>query len=254
MSILDRALSNAIRWAPGRLVAWLDHLRPALASGFGGPFNGQHRRAETIREVFANVRFETVVETGTYRATTTLFLSQLADVPVATIELNSRFYHYARRRLKSTPNVTVIRGDSATALRILATRKPWGRGPAFFYLDAHWHEHLPLREEIEAIRQGWSAFVIVIDDFQVPGDAGYGYDNYGPGQSLEPAMLAPLEGEPIVVYWPAAPSIRETGARRGWILLASAGLMDDSLRQIRTLRRAGSVTSAAAAHEGASVS
>jgi hypothetical protein len=254
LSILNRARSIATRWAPSRLLAWVDHLRPTIAEGFGGPFNGQARRAESIRELFASVRFETIIETGTYRGTTTLFLAQLSTVPVATIELNSRYFHYARRRLRGSPNVTLVQGDSATALRFLATRNPWSQTPAFFYLDAHWAKHLPLREEIEAIRQGWSAFVVVIDDFKVPDDAGYGYDNYGPGESLELAIMAPLVDISIVAYWPAVGSMQETGARRGWIVLASPGRIDDSLRQMRTLRRAGPLSSAIAAAELASVS
>jgi len=243
-SLRDRGLEKAAQWAPGKLGARIDRLRPALSAGFGGPFNGQERRTQAVRDIFAKVPFQSIVETGTYRATTTLFLSQLADVPVASIEVNSRYYHYAQRQLKRAPNVTLIRGDSTTVLRSLPARAPWNRDPVFFYLDAHWRKYLPLPAELEAIREGWPSFAVLIDDFQVPGDPGYAYDDYGPGQALEPAILTPLEGAPIVIYWPAAPSSEETGGRRGWIVLASAGQVDDSLRSIQTLRRAGPVTRA----------
>jgi hypothetical protein len=240
-TLRDRALEKAAQWAPGRVAAAIDRLRPALADGFGGPFNGQQRRAEAIQEIFGRVKFQTVVETGTYRATTTRFLSQLASVPIATVEINSRYYHYARNVLVHEPNVTLIRGDSATVLESLSKRSPWSRDPTFFYLDAHWREHLPLRAELAAIRTGWRNFVVLIDDFQVPGDAGYAYDDYGPDRSLDLRILAPLVGHPIVIYWPAASSEMETGARRGWVVLATEGLIDESLRSIKTLNRAGPV-------------
>lgn len=241
-SLPGRVLERLARVLPGALGAKVDRLRPALARGFGGPFNGQERRAEAVRDVFARIRFACVVETGTYRATTTLFLSQLTKVPIATIELNARYYHYARRQLVGTPNVTLMRGDSATVLETLPERPPWDGQPCFFYLDAHWSEHLPLREELDAICAGWRDFAVLIDDFRVPGDPGYAYDDYGPGQALELPILASISNRPVVIYWPSAPSIAETGARRGWILLASAGVVDDSLSSARTLRRSGPVS------------
>ena len=243
VALRDRVLEKVAQAVPGQAGAMIDRLRPGLEAGFGGPFNGQERRTEAIREMFESVSFRSVIETGTYRATTTLFLSQLADAPVATIEVNSRYYHYSRRRLENVSNVTLIRGDSAAALRSLAKRSPWTDGPSFFYLDAHWHRHLPLPAELAAILAGWQDFAILIDDFRVPTDPGYAFDDYGPGNSLEPAMLAPHAADPVVIYWPAAPSGRETGARRGWVVLASTGRIDDALRPLVSMRRGGPISS-----------
>jgi len=237
----DLVLRYAARAAPGPIAASLDGLRHGLAEEFGGPFNGQERRIEAIREIFARVQFGSIVETGTYRATTTLFLRELSDAPIATIEVQSRYYHYAKKRLRDAPNVTAIRGDSAAKLPLLAARAPWNRGPTFFYLDAHWLNSLPLAGELEAIGTGWKDYAVMVDDFRVPDDPGYAYDDYGPGAVLEPAILAPLASSNVAVYWPAAPSATETGARRGWVVLATAGLVDDALRELGTLRRAGYV-------------
>ena len=242
-TLRDRVTEKVTQLLPGKAAAAIDRLRPSLAAGFGGPFNGQKRRTEAVREIFELVPFESVIETGTYRATTTLFLSQLVNVPVATIEANSRYYHYSRRRLEGESKITLIRGDSATTLSRLATESPWNQGPAFFYLDAHWDRSLPLPAELDAILTGWHDFAILIDDFQVPGDPGYAYDDYGPGKSLELALLTPLANHPAVIYWPAARSTQETGARRGWVLLASDGQVDDMLRPMKTVRRAGTIAS-----------
>lgn len=243
-SLYDRVLDKLARSTPGPVAGAIDLLRPKLAQGLGGPFNGQERRVEAVREMFDRVHFQALIETGTYRATTTLLLRALSAAPIATIEAHSRYYHYARMRLFRR-HVTVIQGDSATVLRSLVSEQPWNRSPAFFYLDAHWLEALPLPAELQIIASGWSDFAALIDDFRVPGDEGYGYDDYGPGRALESSILAPLAGKQVVVYWPSARSESETGARRGWVVLASAGAVDDSLRSLETLRRAGSVESVA---------
>jgi hypothetical protein len=54
----------------------------------------------------------------------------------------------------------------------------------FFHLDAHWEGDLPLQEEIEIILGRFPNFLIMIDDFRVPGDSGYGFDDYGRGKML----------------------------------------------------------------------
>ena len=47
----------------------------------------------------------------------------------------------------------------------------------FFYLDAHSDDY-PLADEIIYIFNNYKNFVMLIDDFQVPNDDGYGYDSY----------------------------------------------------------------------------
>ena len=54
----------------------------------------------------------------------------------------------------------------------------------FVYLDAHWAEELPLAEELCIVASAWTRCVVMVDDFQVPGDSGYAYDDYGPGLAL----------------------------------------------------------------------
>jgi hypothetical protein len=240
ISRYDRVLDKLARSSPGPVAAAIDFLRPSVAHGFGGPFNGQERRVAAVRDIFSRVQFNSIIETGTYRATTTHLLRALSSAPVASIEAESRYYHYARVRLWRR-HVRVIHGDSATVLRVLAREPLWKRSPAFFYLDAHWLHALPLPAELEIIASAWSDFAVLIDDFRVPGDAGYGYDDYGPGRTLESAILAPLAGKNVVAYWPSARSASETGARRGWVVLAKVGAVDDSLRSLQTLRRAGPV-------------
>jgi hypothetical protein len=221
------------------LAALIDRLRPDLADGFGGPFNGQARRIEMVRDMFATVDFRVVVETGTYRATTALFLKELSDSPLATIEAQSRYYHYASRRLRGVPNITLLHSDSPRALRVLAAQRPWNSNPAFFYLDAHWLDSLPLIGELQMISRGWADYAVLVDDFKVPDDPGYAYDDYGPSGVLELPLLEPISTSPVAVYLPAAHSSTETGARRGSVVLATTGSVDDRLQRLASLRRIG---------------
>lgn len=177
---------------PGRIAAWIDLRRPGLAVSFGGPMNGQQAREAAVRALCGAIPFAAVIETGTYRGGTTAFLRTLTDASIATIEISARYYHYARRRLASSPGVTVMRGSSPDRLRQLSAMAPFHASPAFFYLDAHWRADLPLVDELRIIAAGWTDYVILIDDFRVDDDPGYYYDDYGPGRARGgAAALAP---------------------------------------------------------------
>ena len=78
--------------------------------------------------------------------------------------------------------ISVIPGDSRNVLRSLSTAAGVGGRSVFFYLDAHDSGDLPLREELEIIFENWSDAVVMIDDFMVPHDSGYGYGDYGVGK------------------------------------------------------------------------
>jgi hypothetical protein len=105
-----------------------------------------------------------------------------------------------------------------------------------FYLDAHWKEDLPLGEEVAIILEKFRNFLILIDDFQVPDDPGYRFDDYGPGKTLTLKDFSFDREERVDIYFPACPSENETGLRRGCILLANTSL-STRLERIRSLRR-----------------
>ena len=82
----------------------------------------------------------------------------------------------------------------------------------FVYLDAHWNDDLPLVEELQIVSAGWPRAVIMIDDFQVPGDAGYGYDDWGPGRALTEDLLPATALAGWSLTYPSAASDYETGS------------------------------------------
>src|SRR5262249_53518724 len=144
------------------------------------------------------------------------------------------------RRLRKFDGVHQFLGHSPEVLEELTRDPAWQGEPCFFYLDAHWLDDLPLLDELRVIRQGWHNFAALIDDFRVDGDAGYQYDDYGPSKTLELSLLAGVpELADLHVFWPAASSTRETGARRGWVVVASPGQVADALSKVGELRDGG---------------
>lgn len=143
-----RTLISAVtRVLPPRLVARLDHLRREPREPWGGAFNGQRHRQAIVAELAEALRFDEVVETGTFRGTTTEFLADTVGVPLKTVEFQPRYYHYSRRRLRKR-DVELALGDSRSFLRELASREGASSERVLFYLDAHWEEDLPLGEEM----------------------------------------------------------------------------------------------------------
>ncbi len=95
----------------------------------------------------------------------------------------------ARARLEKYQNVDLREVDSVIALRALTQKLTDRAAPTLFYLDAHRQEQLPLREESELALAHFPKAVLMIDDFEVPDDPGYGFDDYGPGKRLCLAYL-----------------------------------------------------------------
>jgi hypothetical protein len=202
---------------PGRLAARVDALRdPAHMQG--EPFNGQHARTELVRQVIERLPVEAIVETGTFRGATTEFFRGFG-LQVYSVEAKARWYHFARRRFRRASNVELSLSDSRAYLAELAGRGDVPKQNVLFYLDAHWYDDIPLRDEVRLARRHWRDSLVLVDDFQVPHDAGYGYDDYGPGAAFSVDYLA-TEVDGLSVFYPSTPSAAETGQRRGCIVLA----------------------------------
>jgi hypothetical protein len=196
--------------------------------------NGQARRREMVQAVAAALPVSAIVETGTFRGQTTAFFATLG-VPVWTTEISRRFYLYARRRLSHDSRVELSLQDSRAFLRDLARRADVPHERVLFYLDAHWEVDLPLREELEIIASVWHESVVLIDDFFVPDDPGYSFDDYGNDRALTLEYLGEA-ALPFVVYWPSAGSEAETGACRGSAVLATRDGTAERLAALPELR------------------
>jgi hypothetical protein len=204
-----------------RLSGHLDyHLRPHLADRFG-PFNNQEFRQRIFAWIVAEIGPTYIVETGTARGGTTEFMAERTSVPVFGIEIDTRRITFAGLRLKARAAVRLLHGDSEALLGNLLAGGDLPAGTGFYYLDAHWGEALPLAAEIEQIFTQRPESIVMIDDFHVPDDPGYGYDDYGPGKTLAVDYVRPVVAKlGLRGFFPTCHSTQETGFRRGTLVLA----------------------------------
>lgn len=100
--------------------------------------------------------------------------------------------------------------------------------PIRFYIrEFHAIRDRALRSEATLIHiaENWREFVIMVDDFQVPGDDGYGFDDYGGGEALTVDYIqGSVSKHDLAVFFPSARSSEETGHRRGCVVLAGKAL------------------------------
>jgi len=255
LALLDNATKRVIRrllsmtLGEERRDLWLgalDHTFHRRAStGFGGPLNGSPTRLAAFEELKRRCSSAAVIETGTYRGESTVFFAS-AGCPVYSGEVNPRYLGYARARLRSQSNAHLYLGDSRQFLRRLIQDPTVPKDRVFFYLDAHatgpcvdhgsGHEDLPLREEVDLIFRHWTQPVVMVDDFQVPDDSGYQFEDYGEGKTLCLAYLNPVAHLELIPFFPSLPSSEEVGLKQGWVVLASDRFCINQLRGIAQLR------------------
>jgi predicted O-methyltransferase YrrM len=219
----------------------IDYFRfPKRRNPWGGPFNGQKRRQDLFVSVVLTCQPAAIIETGTHAGASTEFMAEVFKLPVYSVEIDARNLGFAKMRLRKHRNVKLSLGDSREFLTKFITvdaLRYMGR-PLLFYLDAHWGKDLPLSNELSSIFSSFSQAIVMIDDFQVPGDAGYGYDDYGFGKALNREYIGPqVKQFQLAEFYPSAPSAAETSIRRGCIVLAHDPRVIGALSSISLLRR-----------------
>lgn len=220
-----------------KAMGFIDYYRaPRKRDSWGGAFNGQEFRRRIFLELVEKFAFRRIFETGTFRGTTTEFMAARSGATVYTVEAHPRNYGFCRARFRNVERVRLYLGDSRGFLRERLREAAGEAMPVFCYLDAHWYEDLPLLEECRIILGSAVPAVIMVDDFAVPDDPGYAYDDYGDGQRLSLEYLDPLASFDVAAFFPNCPSALETGTRRGCVVLAGEAAVRDALRSVRTLR------------------
>lgn len=219
------------------LLAGIDYYgRPSLRTPWGnGPLNGQDGRRRIVETLVSTLGIERIVETGTFRGTSTALFRNLAET--WSIEASRRNHWFARHRFRGDRRVHLLLGDSRVRLTELARRAELTRRPTLFYLDAHWGEDLPLGEELQIAAARWSDWVAVIDDFRVPHDDGYGFDSYSADATLDAGYLERRGPAGLRTWYPRLPSHLETGSRRGSAVVTSVTEVAERIDRLEELLR-----------------
>ena len=142
-------------------------------------------------------------------------VSNNSKYKIYSVDIDPELYGMAKELFSSNPNIIPECNNSEQFLsELIDTETITNDDNCFFFLDAHWMEFWPIRDEISQILR-LSRFVIVIDDFFVPGHPDYKYDAYG-RNSLEWAYIKDLfRNRQIDVYYP----IRSNRDNAGWVLI-----------------------------------
>jgi hypothetical protein len=127
-----------------------------------------------MRRAIDAVRPSVFVETGSHMGWTSMWLARnYPMMPIATVEVDDRFYAKAKDNLERFPNVTVEHDDSRAfmkrfvdgALSNLEHESPLAKSfVPMFWLDAHWWPPVPLKDECRFVAS-LPRYVCFIDDF-----------------------------------------------------------------------------------------
>lgn len=213
---------------------------PAYRPGERVGFNGLAGRKRIFEALLGRYRFACFIETGTHVGNTTGYLSEKSNSPVYSSEINPILYSLAAMRLRNMSNIHLHNMDSTKFLEEIARDRNIVNSECFFYLDAHWRKNSPLLEEIAQIASRWDKFAIMIDDFQVPGDEGYGYDRYGAFKKLNISLIRPvMKRYDLRAFFPNIPSAEESvqPKPRGFVILTRDDEYSESMETIPLLRR-----------------
>ena len=83
----------------------------------------------------------------------------------------------------------------------------------------------------------------MVDDFRVPGDPNYGYDDYGLGKALtDDYISAVVTNRGLVAHYPSAPASSESGFGRGCVVLSNAIIHRTKLSWMPLLRTSDEVS------------
>lgn len=108
------------------------------------------------------------VETGTHYAATALYMARrYPSLPVFTCEIDDACHAASAVALKPCQNAQLSKESSEKFVTRLVSGNMVGDFPMFF-LDAHWFDYWPLPDEVATIA-ALPKFVILVDDFMVPG-------------------------------------------------------------------------------------
>lgn len=180
-----RQVRRASRRAPKRTRRELERVRRRAAYVWWPRLRGRptipppHEYKESVVLSYAS-RFglRLLIETGTLRGDM-VEATRGAFERVWSIELDEALYEAAAERFRAYPNVTIVRGDSATSLPEIVRDQP---EPILYWLDGHWSGGVTARGSVDTpllaelttiLARGNARDAILIDDARLFGTGDY---------------------------------------------------------------------------------
>jgi len=116
-----------------------------------------------VKHIMETLKPDRFVETGTHMGWTDIWMAQhYPSLPIFTVEIDDQYYAASVHNCKPYPNITLFHMSSPDFLRLIYNELK--KGLTFFYLDAHWWQYVPLRDECKIIVT-LDKYVLLVDDF-----------------------------------------------------------------------------------------
>lgn len=151
------------------------------------PLGGDLYLIKDIFDVVNTFNIKVIVETGTWKGRSAQLFSAMVE-KIYTIEIKEEFYKDSDF-LSDYPNVYRFLGNSPEVLEKLFIN--YNLDNTLFFLDAHWNEYWPIKDEISTItKYKPENCIICIHDIFNPNNEELGYDSYS-GQRLDFEYIKP---------------------------------------------------------------
>ena len=146
-------------------------------------FHGNKLLQNIVKQIIEKKKVSSFIETGTYDGRTTSFIAEHFDkLQIYSCDIDEKIYNFAKKALSKYKNVKLFLESSEKFIEKLLKKdseNSIGSLPMFF-LDAHWYDYWPLKDEMKLITS-LEKFIVLVDDFEVPGKPEFGNDNGGGG-------------------------------------------------------------------------
>lgn len=151
-------------------------------------FNRECIRSYIFWRLFKNYDCTSFVETGSLYGETTSYVNRVFKTPIFTCEINKTYHIISKINLLWTRDIYKYLGDSPEFLDQVLQPSLLGNNP-MFYLDAHWRGHVPLGDELTLIAERCEKALILVDDFKVPWNSDFLFDEY-PSMTIDMDVLS----------------------------------------------------------------
>lgn len=227
--LLLRLMARGRTYNEFRKIISLDQLLVYSESCRHDFLNGNILRAKVFQALVEKGNCGLFVETGTSHAATSIGIHNLLALPVWTCEINKKDYLISRVVTFGISKITLFNLDSREFLNSSVAKLKRTNIIGIFYLDAHEgsdSNSLPLKEEIKTILE-LDTFVVMIDDFRVPSEEGFGYGTYG-GIHVDINLIRDelLSANIKSCYFPDYMPSKDTGYPSGYCIFWRSTLLD----------------------------
>ena len=116
-----------------------------------------------VKHIMATLKPDRFVETGTHMGWTDMWMAEhYPSLPIFSVEIDDQYYAVAVHNCKPYPNIKLYHMSSPDFLKLIYDQLKMGL--TLFFLDAHFWQYVPLRDECKVIVT-LDKYVILADDF-----------------------------------------------------------------------------------------